>query len=35
MFGFKPKSYLGIDLGAGGVKIVELQEQKKRAVLFT
>lgn len=35
MFGFKPKSYLGIDLGAGGVKIVELQEQKKRPVLFT
>lgn len=35
MFGLKPKSYLGIDLGAGGVKIVELQEQKKRPVLFT
>jgi type IV pilus assembly protein PilM len=35
MFGFKPKSYLGIDLGAGGVKVVELQEQKKRPVLFT
>lgn len=36
MFGFgKTKSYLGVDLGAGGVKIVELREEKKRPVLFT
>ncbi len=35
MFFFKPKSYLGIDLGAGGVKLVELQQQKHRPVLFT
>jgi type IV pilus assembly protein PilM len=35
MFWSKPKSYLGIDLGAGGVKVVELVEQKKRPVLFT
>lgn len=34
MFG-KPKSILGIDIGAGGVKVVELQQQKKRPVLFT
>jgi len=31
----KTKSYLGVDLGAGGVKIVELREEKKRPVLFT
>lgn len=36
MFGFgKTKSYLGVDLGAGGVKLVELKEEKKRPVLFT
>jgi type IV pilus assembly protein PilM len=35
MFGFKPKSYLGVDLGAGGVKLVELRLEKKRPVLFT
>ncbi len=35
MFFFKPKSYLGIDLGAGGIKLVELQQQKQRPVLFT
>lgn len=34
MFG-KPKSYLGVDLGAGGVKIVELKKEKNRPVLFT
>lgn len=34
LFG-KPKSYLGIDLGAGGVKVVELRSEKKRPVLFT
>ncbi|MFA6423792.1 MAG: pilus assembly protein PilM [Candidatus Magasanikbacteria bacterium] len=32
---FKPKSYLGIDLGAGGVKIVELKLEKKRPMLYT
>lgn len=36
MFGLgKTKSCLGIDLGAGGVKLVELKEEKKRPVLFT
>jgi type IV pilus assembly protein PilM len=36
MFGlFKPKSYLGIDVGSGGVKLVELHMEKKRPVLFT
>ncbi len=36
MFGFgKPKSYLGIDIGSGGVKLVELRLEKKRPVLFT
>lgn len=36
MFGFgKPQSYLGVDLGAGGVKLVELRNEKKRPVLFT
>src|SRR3989338_5294883 len=36
MFGFgKLRSYLGIDLGAGGVKLVELRNEKKRAVLHT
>ncbi len=34
LFG-KPSSYLGVDLGAGGVKIVELKREKKRPVLFT
>jgi Tfp pilus assembly PilM family ATPase len=32
---FKPKSFLGIDIGAGGIKVVELQQQKNRPVLFT
>ncbi len=31
----KPKAYLGIDMGAGGIKLVELKEDKKRPVLFT
>src|SRR5688572_31149215 len=35
LFGPKKQSYLGIDLGAGGVKIVELQNEKGRARLFT
>lgn len=32
---FKPKSYLGIDIGAGGIKLVELKKEKKRPVLVT
>jgi len=32
---FKPKSYLGVDLGAGGVKMVELHQIKGRPVLHT
>lgn len=35
MFFSKPKSYLGVDLGAGGIKIVELRQEKKRPVLHT
>jgi type IV pilus assembly protein PilM len=35
MFFGKPKSYLGVDLGAGGVKMVELRREKNRPVLFT
>jgi len=36
MFSFlKPNSYLGIDLGAGGVKMVELKQEKNRPLLFT
>lgn len=35
MLFFKPKSYLGIDVGAGGIKLVELRQEKKRPVLFT
>lgn len=35
MWGFKPKSYLGIDFGAGGIKLVELRKEKNRPVLFT
>jgi len=31
----KPKSYLGIDIGAGGIKVVELHQEKNRPVLFT
>lgn len=31
----KPQSYLGVDLGAGGVKVVELKLDKHRPVLFT
>jgi len=34
MFG-KPKTKLGIDIGAGGIKLVELQKKKGRPVLFT
>jgi len=32
---FKPKSFLGIDIGAGGIKLVELRQEKNRPVLFT
>ncbi|HTM68434.1 MAG TPA: type IV pilus assembly protein PilM [Candidatus Binatia bacterium] len=35
LFGPKKQSYLGIDLGAGGIKLVELQNEKGRARLFT
>jgi len=35
MFFSKPKSVLGVDIGAGGIKIVELQKNKNRPVLFT
>ncbi len=35
MFFSKPKSYLGVDLGAHGIKIVELKQEKNRPVLFT
>ena len=31
----KPQSVLGIDLGAGGIKLVELKKEKNRPVLFT
>ncbi|MBU1613322.1 type IV pilus assembly protein PilM [Patescibacteria group bacterium] len=31
----KPKSFIGIDIGAGGVKLVELRKEKNRPVLFT
>lgn len=32
---FQPKSCLGIDLGAGGVKLVELRQEKNRPVIFS
>jgi len=32
---FKSKSFLGVDVGAGGIKIVELKKEKNRPVLFT
>ncbi len=35
MFFSKPQSVLGIDLGAGGIKLVELKKEKNRPVLFT
>ena len=35
LFGTKKKSYLGVDLSAGGLKLVELQNEKGRARLFT
>jgi type IV pilus assembly protein PilM len=35
MFWNKPKSYLGVDIGAGGIKMVELHLEKNRPVLFS
>lgn len=35
MFFSKQKSYLGVDIGAHGIKIVELKQEKNRPVLFT
>lgn len=35
LFGGKKQSFLGVDLGAGGIKLVELQNEKGRARLFT
>lgn len=35
LFGPKKKSYLGVDLGVGGMKLVELQNEKGRARLVT
>ena len=35
MFFKKPEAFLGVDLGAGGVKVVELKKEKNRPVLFT
>ncbi|KPJ85508.1 hypothetical protein AMJ57_02915 [Parcubacteria bacterium SG8_24] len=35
LFGSSKKSYLGIDLGSGGIKVVELQNEKGRARLVT
>lgn len=35
LFGAKKISYLGVDIGAGGVKLVELRNEKGRARLMT
>lgn len=35
MFFSKPQSFLGVDLGAGGVKLVELRKEKNRPMLVT
>src|SRR3989338_11402563 len=38
MFGFggnKKQSYLGVDIGAGGIKVAELTNEKGRAALMT
>ncbi|OGL74054.1 hypothetical protein A3C96_03005 [Candidatus Uhrbacteria bacterium RIFCSPHIGHO2_02_FULL_60_10] len=35
LFGPKKESFLGVDLGAGGIKLVELQNEKGRARLVT
>lgn len=31
----KPKNYLGVDIGSGGIKVVELSVSKHRPVLYT
>ena len=35
MFFNKRNAYLGVDIGAGGIKLVELRKEKNRPVLFT
>lgn len=35
MFKKKPKSFLGVDLGAGGIKVVEIEKLKSRPRLLT
>jgi type IV pilus assembly protein PilM len=35
MFFKKTESFLGIDIGAGGIKVVELRKEKNRPVLYT
>ncbi|MCX6780772.1 MAG: pilus assembly protein PilM [Candidatus Magasanikbacteria bacterium] len=35
LFGIKSKQYIGIDIGSGGIKLVELREQNKRPYLHT
>jgi type IV pilus assembly protein PilM len=35
LFGPKKQSYLGIDFGSGGIKLVELKNEKGRSRLFT
>ncbi len=35
LFGKKQKSILGVDIGGGGVKLVELKHEKKRPLLHT
>ncbi|HSR89038.1 MAG TPA: type IV pilus assembly protein PilM [Candidatus Udaeobacter sp.] len=35
MFWKKQKSYLGVDIGSGGIKMVELRLEKNRPVLFS
>ncbi len=35
IFGKKPKVHLGIDFGAGGIKVLQLQKRDGRALLYT
>ncbi len=35
LFGSKKRSFIGIDLGSGGIKLVELKSEKGRSKLFT
>lgn len=35
LFGSKKRSFIGIDLGSGGIKLVELKNEKGRSKLFT